>query len=319
MAENSETLATSKIAWPEGKRFAFSVFDDTDFETVENVGSVYALLADCGLRTTKSCWVVRGDPNDGYGAAPTAEDDAYLKWLLELQSRGFEIGWHGATWHSAPRKTTECALEKFAQLFGYYPGAGANHACVEEAIYWGDVRLTGSRAFFYNLLTSYRNSGRYRGHIEGDEYFWGDLCRKRIKYYRNFIYQDINTLVRCPMMPYHDTDRPYVNYWFASSNGARLRDFNRCIAEKNQDRLEAEGGACIMYSHFANGFAEDGKVEPRFERLVRRLAGKNGWFVPVATLLDHVLAVRGGHEITPAERRRLESRWLMEKLFVGTH
>ena len=38
------------VAWPEGKRFAFSVFDDTDGATVENVGSVYAFLGDCGLR-----------------------------------------------------------------------------------------------------------------------------------------------------------------------------------------------------------------------------------------------------------------------------
>jgi hypothetical protein len=46
---------------------------------------------------------------------------------------------------------------------------------------------------------------------------------------------------------------------------------------------------------------------------------KNGWFVPVATLLDHLLAVRGRHEISNAERRRLERKWLLEKLLVGTN
>ncbi len=47
----------TSVNWPEGKQFAFSVFDDTDLATFENVSGVYALLKDCGFRTTKSCWV----------------------------------------------------------------------------------------------------------------------------------------------------------------------------------------------------------------------------------------------------------------------
>ena len=42
------------IPWPHGKRFAFTVFDDTDSATLENVSPVYALLRDLGFRTTKS-------------------------------------------------------------------------------------------------------------------------------------------------------------------------------------------------------------------------------------------------------------------------
>ena len=45
--------------------------------------------------------------------------------------------------------------------------------------------------------------------------------------------------------------------------------------------MEAEGGACIMYTHFASGFVHDGGLDPRFTELVTRLAGKNGSFVPV--------------------------------------
>ena len=67
------------------------------------------------------------------------------------------------------------------------------------------------------------------------------------------------------------------------------------------------------------GFSERGKLNPQFERLVRRLAGKNGWFVPVATLLDYLLKIHGQHDITPLERQRMESRWLLEKLLVGTN
>ena len=64
-------------------------------------------------------------------------------------------------------------------------------------------------------MTGYRRQGKFRGHVEGDPYFWGDLCQARIKYYRNFIFRNINTLKCCPFMPYHDPQKPFVNYWFA--------------------------------------------------------------------------------------------------------
>jgi hypothetical protein len=109
-----------------------------------------------------------------------------------------------------------------------------------------------------------------------------------------------------------------VNYWFASSEGADVETFNRTICEENQDRLEAEGGACIMYTHFAKGFADGGNIQPRFRQLMERLAEKNGWFVPVATLLDYILQQRGHHELTSRQRAKLERKWLRHKMLVGT-
>jgi hypothetical protein len=304
--------------WPDGKRFAFTVFDDTDSATVENVGPVYAFLADCGLRTTKSCWALRGDPQRGKFPGQTLDDDAYRQWLLALQEQGFEIGWHGATWHGSPHDRTAEALQRFREVFGHDPKAAANHTGMEDGIYWGSARLGGWRRSLYNLLTRYRNHGAYRGHVEGDEYFWGDLCRTKIKYVRNFAFRDINTLKACPWMPYYDPQRPFVSGWFASSDGHHVRQFNACIAEAAQDRLEEEGGACMMYAHFAVGFATGGRVEPRFKALVERLAKKNGWFVPAGTLLEHLQAAGGPHVITDRERGQLERKWLFEKLFVGT-
>jgi hypothetical protein len=90
------------------------------------------------------------------------------------------------------------------------------------------------------------------------------------------------------------------------------------LAEPNQDRLEAAGGACIMYTHFANDFCREGRVDPQFERLMRRLAAKGGWFVPVGTLLDFLVERTGGHQITKSERTKLERRWLWHKVRVGT-
>ncbi|MGA2618535.1 MAG: hypothetical protein ABSF26_13060 [Thermoguttaceae bacterium] len=304
--------------WPQGKRFAFTVFDDTDSATLENVGGVYSFLADLGFRSTKSCWMFQGDWDRGNHPGQTCDDPDYRRWLLDLHAAGFEIGWHGATWHGVPRAVTIQALDRFAAVFGHDPRAAANHRDADEAMYWATARLSGLHALAYNVFKGWRNGGRYRGHVRGDPCFWGDVCQARVHYYRNFIFRDLNTLKACPWMPYHDPRRPYVNQWFAGSDGHDVRRFNRCLAEADQDRLEEEGGACIMYTHFARGFSAGGQVEPRFRALLERLARKNGWFVPVSTLLDHLRAAGGGRDITDAQRRRMERKWLLEKIFVGT-
>lgn len=79
----------------------------------------------------------------------------------------------------------------------------------------------------YDVLTGFRNHGRFRGHVPAQRLFWGDVCRERIKYVRNFVFGDIDTLAACPVMPDHDPDRPLVNYWFASSEGAIVDTFNQ--------------------------------------------------------------------------------------------
>lgn len=304
------------ITWPDGKQFAFSVFDDTDWATLDNVPPVYALLADLGFRTTKSVWPIRGNERPQIGGA-TCQDPAYLRWVLELRDQGFEIALHNVTYHTSCRADTWRGFDLFRELFGTDPQCLANHAGVGESIYWGADRLTGIHAFCYHLLTRYRTKGLFRGHVEGDPLFWGDICRERVKYVRNFVFGEVDTLEACPVMPYHDPARPYVNYWFASSEGANVESFNRRLSEAQQDRLQRQGGACILYTHFANGFCEQGRLNPRFRELMERLAAKNGWFVPVSRLLDFLLQTWGHHELTAGQRARLERKWLLHKLRFG--
>ena len=215
-------------------------------------------------------------------------------------------------------RSDRSALERFAEVFGHYPKTASNHSD-DEAIYWGDNRLSGWRSLLYRLITWRRKTVRSRGHVKGDAFFWGDLCKEKIKYFRNFVFQDVNTLKACSFMPYHDPKRPYVKHWYASSDGNRIERFNKCLSEADQDRLEQEGGACIMYTHFSCGFFEHGRVEPRFKALMERLAKKNGWFVPVGTLLDHLLANNSQHVISEKEQRLLERKWFLEKIRVGTN
>ena len=81
---------------------------------------------------------------------------------------------------------------------------------------------------------------------------------------------------------------------------------------------EEEGSACIMYTHFGHGFASGGRLHPEFRRLMERLAAKNGWFVPVSTLLDYLRSVRGLHVLKDSERNAMERAWLATKLVYGT-
>jgi hypothetical protein len=301
-----------KIEWPDGKQFAFTIFDDPDLDTVNNVASVYSFLDELGMRTTKAVWPIRGNSTPKIGGA-TCEDKQYLKWILDLKGRGFEIALHNVTYHTSLREETIHGLEVFNRLFGQYPHSMANHSGSNEGIYWGNSRLSGLQKVIYDTLHLSRQNV-HQGHVETSSLFWGDLCRQRIKYVRNFSYGDINTLKVCPFMPYHDPDRPYVNYWFAASEGPRRDSFNAMMSEGNQDRLASEGGACIIYTHLASGFLDNGVINNRFKVLMERLSKMNGWFVPVRTLLDHILSIRGFHSISNGERNRMERNWLIHKI-----
>lgn len=309
---------TPKIEWPNGKRFAFTIFDDTDWGTVENLKPVYDCLIENGMRTTKSVWALAGTEPPAVIGGDTCEDPAYLAWVLELQRQGFEIGWHNATYHSSRREDTQRGLERFKALFGHFPHSMANHTTCREGMYWGEHRLSGLNRAFYNVLSRGSGKGWFRGHLEGNDYFWGDLCQQHVKYVRNFVFGDINTLKACPWMPYADPDRPYVNAFFASSEGKELAPFLETINEANQDRLEAEGGCCIMYTHLAYGFWKDGTLDARFKSLIERLGAKNGWFAPVTEVLDHIAAQRGPVTLNASTRAAMERRWLLHKMLVGS-
>ena len=304
-----------KIEWPSGKDFAFTIFDDPDLDTVENVAAIYSFLGDLGLRTTKAVWPIRGNDTPNVGGV-TCEDEQYLKWILSLKEQGFEIALHNVTYHTSTREQTARGIDTFYRLFGHYPYSMANHTGCIESIYWGGERLSGLQRLFYNLLhlLPNRRKAMSEGHIEISPLFWGDLCRAKIKYVRNFVLGEINTLKACPAMPYHDPDRPYVNYWFAASEGPRIESYNAMMSEENQEKLVREGGACIMYTHLASGFLENGRINKRFKVLMERMSRMNGWFVPVHTLLDLILEARGNRSITQVERNDLERRWLWHKV-----
>lgn len=306
------------MEFPEGKKFAFTVFDDTDFATVENVGPVYRLLRDLGFRTTKSVWPLSPTERAAIGGS-SLQDRDYLQFIRWLQSEGFEIGLHNVRSGDSTRDTVIKGMNEFGILLQATPKTYCQHVSNRENLYWGAERLRNpALRSLYTLATRGQRRGKYEGSRPGSPYFWGDICRDNIEYVRNLVFDEVNLLKVNPSLPYHDAAKPYVKYWFSSSEGADVASFTRMLADENQERLEMEGGVCIMYTHFANGFVRDGHVHSAFQHQLEKLSERDGWFVPVSTLLDHLRTKRPISEISRSEQVKMEARWLFTKLRHGT-
>ena len=300
---------------PLGKRFVFSVLDDTDDATLENVRPVYALLQELGLRTTKTVWPL--DCPEGsrhFFAAETLQSKTYLRFVHELVDAGFEPAFHGATMESSRRERTLRGLEFLRSEFGSYPRLFCNHGQNRENLYWGSHRFSTPGLRALSRIVS-RNLGEYyAGDTEGSEFFWGDVCRDVIQYVRNFTFERLNVLEVDPAMPYHVASAPYVRYWFSTTDAHNVDAFNRVVALRKIDQLEKDGGVCIVSTHFGKGFAKNGRVHPATENLLRHLASKAGWFVPVSDVLDRLLRTGRGQSLTRRELLQLELRFVVDRV-----
>lgn len=302
--------------WPSGKKFAFTVFDDTDWASVRTVKPVYDHLQSLGFRTTKSVWMREGStPREAKNSGSTCEESEYLQWIKSLQHSGFEIALHNAAPVTSERHAIESGLRQFTNEFGSLPNIHCNHTGCLDNLYWGDARVTGWRKSVYRRATNQTRNDISYGHVEGHPLFWGDLCRKHIAYVRNFVYNDLNSLACCPEMPYHDAKKPYVNFWFASAEGGNLRRFLANFTPAAIDRLERQGGLCIAYVHFGGGFAPNGEINPEFRRILEYVAAKDPWKPTVTEVLDHLRrgASPEARTISEAALRRLEILWLLDK------
>jgi len=304
--------------FPGNKSFAFSIFDDTDHSTLDNTEPVYKFLIELGIRTTKSVWPLASDCNARI-AGSSLQDRPYLDFIRSLRDEGFEIALHNVRNYDAPREDIRRGLDEFERLIGQRASAHCNHAMNRDSLYWGEHRLEHPLIRLgYNVATRFSRRCYFQGHVDESPYFWGDICKQEIKYVRNLVFDEINLDRVNPTMPYYDPGKPYVNSWYSSSEGDTVYSFCKMLREENQDRLAAEGGVCIMYTHFAKGFYQSGTLYPEFVRLMRRLVSMNGWFVPVSTLLDYLKSDRPTPTIPPAELRRMELRWFATKLRNGT-
>lgn len=283
--------------FPTGKNFAISFVDDTDFATLSNVGPVYEAFDQFGIRSTKTVWPLRADDYSGMGPGlslqgDTLEDADYRSFCLDLHRSGFEVAMHTASAGNSIRPRTIRAYNQFESIFGCSPVTNVMHGRNRENIHWGRKVVPGR---VLSSLCNLFDSTPFEGHDEASAYFWGDICRERTRYVRLFDTLRTNTLAFDPATPFHDPAKPYVNWWFSSTYGAGPRVY-AALREQKVERLRRDRGACIVHLYCRLYTERDGaryRVHPEFRSLLARLSRySDGWFVPVATLLDRIRAVR---------------------------
>lgn len=162
----------------------------------------------------------------------------------------------------------------------------------------------------------YGERRKFYGSDPGSDYFWGDVCKSTINYIRNYTFNDINTLKMDPNMPYIDKSKEqFSNYWFSSSDGHTVEEFTNLLSKKNIDRLCNEGGACIVYTHFASDFVDKhGNLDNDFKKCIRYLSSKNGWFVPASTLLDFLRKNKVTSYASTNYLNKLDIKWLKDRI-----
>ncbi len=298
-----------KSIWPENKDFAFTIIDDTDNGTVRNTEPVYRFLEEKGLRTTKTAWAF--PPRDQYTGS-SLKDPQYLSFLLDLKKKGFEIAFHNAGSGSFNRQEILAGLEHFQKDIGHYPRLHINHADNPDNIYWGHKRFVPPLSWLFRFI----GHKGFSGEDPSSEHFWGDKHKAWITYTRNHVFNTINTLSCDPCMPYRaGRKNQYSNFWFSSSDGHTVEEFNALLTPTALDTLVQKKGACIVYTHLASGFLkENGELDPVFRERVSDLAGRNGWFAPASEILDHLREKGNGRKASYKYLLNLDLKWLWQRV-----
>lgn len=296
LTDKSHDIYIEISKYPDGKDFALTITDDPDYGWLEQKIMVYDLLDKLGYKTTIPVWVLdnkhgtgKRGVNSGVGGI-TTNDKKYLKHTKKLQSKGFEIALHTVGPGNDLRQETILGYELFKERFGQYPKININHASNVENIYWGGDRFSNKiMSYLYSLKTP--NSS---GHIEESKYFWGDVSKAKTKYVRGWATDNINTLSVNKSMPYYLEDKPYVNYWFGCSDGFEYDKFIKLVSDENINKLLTERGTSIIYTHFGYGFVDRSTniLSEEFVKQMTKISQKNGWFVPVSTILDRFILLR---------------------------
>ena len=274
---------------------------------------MYDFLYQHGIKTTKTVWVLNSNSsNNSADLGDSLQNKAYKDYVVSLKSQGVEIGSHGARGGSSERAEILLAMDEYTNVFVETPNIFINHSQNKDNLYWGQDRFTFPIIrFVYKFFVK----NQFTGHEEGDVSFWGDYAKENIKYVRHFNYNNINILNINSKIPYKIDDKPFVNYWFDGNDGNNVDTFNKLMTKENIDRLEEEGGVCIIYTHFGKGFYKNDELNKGFIDAIEYISSKDGWFVSASELLDHLLTQRKGNiNLTWREEVRLEILWLWDKI-----
>jgi hypothetical protein len=288
-------MARAELRWPPYPyRAGFTITDDTDDADLLRVRGVYDVLAANGIRTTKTVWAFAPEEPCGIPALPpsilrgiTLQDPAYLKYCQHLAELGFEITLHGAT---AGNNRSVTIARAFELLDRHFPPARTYicHAKNADNPYWQEKVVAGGP--LRRLVEFYARGHRCSGEDPASPYFWGDLCRERVRYIRLFRTRRIDTLAANPSMPYFEREKPMVRGWFAATK----RSFRDATSETALAALERDWGLCVLYQYLCRWADASGTAKPAFVDGARRLGQHRGLWCDTATrLLDRLRLVQG--------------------------
>lgn len=305
-----------KYNWKGNKKFAFTIVDDTDGATVENIKPIYDYLYQKGMLTTKTVWVY---PPRDYFPGESLENSEYCAYVKNLKEKGFEIALHDAGSGEFSGTEIRAALEKFKNIFGDYPKMNINHGDNPSGMYWCGKRFSAPVAKMYDFYK--KKKGTFvesKGDVPESASFWGGACKEHIKYIRNRVYGELNLLKRDKYTPYREKRKDtYSNYWFSSSDAMTADMFVKLLSRKNVDKLEKEHGCAIIYTHFGYGFVdENGDLRKDVRDAIDYIAAKDGWFAPASEILDFLLQNKKGNEyISDFASLRLDILWILERVY----
>jgi hypothetical protein len=298
-------MVHARLIWPPYPyRAGFCITDDPDAATLESMRIVYDFLSQIGLRTTRAVWAFEPVEPCGIPAlppsalrGPTLEDPAHLDYCRQLSGRGFEICLHGASAGNNRRERIARAFDLLEREFGP-AGTYVCHSKCAENPYWHELTAPrGPAQWLLARASTYRCSGE----DPASPYYWGDLCRRRVRHIRLFRTRRVNTLAANPAMPYFDPEKPLVPGWFSATK----RSFADCTTPAALERLEDEHGLCVLYQYL-HRYADlpNGRVQPSFradaERLVgdgRVLVDTNSRIMDRLRLVQGLWFARGGREV----------------------
>ncbi len=288
-------MASAELRWPPYPyRAGFTITDDADAAELATVKPVYDLLAKHGIRVTRTVWAFRPEEPCGLPGLPpsiqrgvTLEDPEYARYCAWLGEQGFEIALHGA---SAGNNRSAATARAFARLDALAPPARTFvcHAKNADNPYWQEKVV--ARGPLRRLLELYARGHRCGGEDPSSPYFWGDLCRERVRYVRLLRTRRINTLAANPSMPYFEREKPFVRGWFSATK----RSFRDATRPEALAALEREWGACFLYQYLCRYTLPDGSLRPEFTAGVAHLAERWAlWCAPASELLDRLRLTRG--------------------------
>jgi hypothetical protein len=295
-----------------------AITDDPDQGSFDQFKTLYDLLLRLHLPTTRAMWVY--EPSEATGTpalpikffAPVLTEKKCLDYCKMLHENGFEICLHGASSGNNTREGTKNALEYLENEIGP-SSVYICHSKNAENLYW-DEKCVNAR-FFSAMLRLYTKNKCF-GEIEGSKFFWGDICKDKIRFIRLFRTRQVNTLAFNPSMPYHDANKPYVNYWFSATKGYLAR----LLEPYAIDCVCRENGASILYQYLHKYVNDKGEIDPLVKTALERIAADSRiFFRPVSVILERLkqfqllffLLHKGTLYIINASKKPIESVQLL--------